>query len=141
MLEGMGLRLSSSLVLAVLAAAGGCGGHGGNDVVPAGDPAAGKGLFTSTRLKCGACHTFAAAGTHGSDDQPPNGPRLDRLPALAERAGRGPLGEFVRESIRNPTAYTEPGFPWGLMHRPRASDAEIEDLVAFLVANAGGPGD
>jgi mono/diheme cytochrome c family protein len=151
----MVVRLGPSLVLAILILAGGCGGGsngpatGGSGSAPAGnsaatlagDPAAGKRLFTSERLKCGACHTFTDADTHGSDDDPPNGPHLDRLPAFAEQADRGSLVEFVRESIRNPTAYTQPGFPRGLMHRPQASDEEIEDLVAFLVANVGEPAD
>jgi mono/diheme cytochrome c family protein len=149
----MVVRAGPSLVLAALILAGCGGGNGpatggsgsasvsGGTTVLAGDAAAGKRLFTSDRLKCGACHTFAAAGTHGSDDDPPNGPHLDRLPAFAKQADRGSLVEFVRESIRNPTAYTQPGFPRGLMHRPQASDEEIEDLVAFLVGNLGGPVD
>jgi mono/diheme cytochrome c family protein len=68
-----------------------------------GNAAAGKQVFTSSG--CGGCHTFKPAGTTGT-----TGPDLDELPDLAEKAGQ-PLDEFVRESIVNPNAYVEQGFP------------------------------
>jgi hypothetical protein len=38
------------------------------------------------------------------------GPDLDKLPELARKAGK-PLDEFVRQSIVDPSAYIEPGYP------------------------------
>lgn len=131
--------------LAVLAVAVSCGGNRDSAEPVAettseetaetarGDPTAGRGLFTSSNLKCGACHTLTDAGTDGTDDGPPAGPRLDDLPSLAAQANRGSLEEFIRESIAMPGAYTEPGFEEGLMRRPAVTNAEIEDLVAYLL--------
>jgi mono/diheme cytochrome c family protein len=57
-------------------ATGGCGGSGSSGgggnvhVLPPGNPAAGKGVFRSAG--CDGCHTFAAAGAHGTF-----GPNLD----------------------------------------------------------------
>ncbi len=90
-----------------------------------GDPAAGKQLYAANA--CGSCHTFKPANSTGT-----TGPGLDELPDLAERAGKD-LDEFTRESIENPNAYVEEGFPEGVMPAyDQLSDTELTDLVAFL---------
>ncbi len=38
------------------------------------------------------------------------GPDLDKLPAEAQKAGQ-PVEDFIRESIVDPNAYIEPGYP------------------------------
>jgi mono/diheme cytochrome c family protein len=99
----------------------------GTTPVPAaqGDPAAGKHIFSANG--CGSCHTFKPAGSSGT-----TGPDLDKLPAFAQKAGK-PLAEFVRESIENPSAYVEEGYPDGVMPKyDQLSDKELADLVAFL---------
>lgn len=93
-----------------------------------GNPAKGKLVFT--RSGCGGCHTFKPAGTTGT-----TGPDLDELPALAEKAGQ-PLDEFVRESIVNPDAYVEEGFPKGVMPAWSGNEQDLADLVAFLTQQA-----
>jgi mono/diheme cytochrome c family protein len=91
-----------------------------------GDPAAGKQVFASNG--CGSCHTFEPAGSTGT-----TGPDLDELPDLAEKANQ-PLEEFTRESIENPNAYVEEGFPEGVMPAyDQLSEEELNDLVAFLI--------
>ena len=58
---------------------------------------------------CASCHTLKAANATGTV-----GPDLDKLPAYAKQAGK-PLEDFVRESIADPNAYVQPGFPKNLM--------------------------
>ncbi len=89
-----------------------------------GDPAAGEQVFTQNG--CGSCHKFGPAGSSGT-----TGPDLDQLPMLAENAGED-LAEFTRESIENPDAYVEEGYPEGLMPTADLEDQELADLVAFL---------
>jgi mono/diheme cytochrome c family protein len=90
-----------------------------------GDPEAGRQVYTAN--DCGSCHTFEPAGSTGT-----TGPNLDELPDLAENAGKD-LEEFTRESIENPNAYVEEGFPEGIMPAyDQLSDKELTDLVAFL---------
>jgi len=78
---------------------------------------------------CGACHTFAAAGTGGV-----TGPDLDEvLPGESEAA--------VREMIVNPNAEIAKGFPPNVMPQnfeQLLSPKELEDLVKYLLENAGG---
>lgn len=92
---------------------------------------AGKAVFA--RNGCAACHTLSAAAASGTV-----GPDLDKLPALAEQAGR-PLEEFVKEALVDPNAYVEPGFPKGVM--PPFSTlppSELDALVRFLVDSSTG---
>lgn len=88
---------------------------------------AGKAAFTEQA--CGSCHTFTPAGTESDV-----GPNLDRLPALAERAGK-PLEEFVRESILQPDDYLEPGYPANVMPKTydQLADDQLDALVQYLV--------
>jgi cytochrome c oxidase subunit II len=90
----------------------------------AGDPVAGKALFTSKG--CVACHTFAPAGSHGTI-----GPNLGTLKASAAKTGQS-LDDYIATSITDPNAYITPGFHAGLMPKLPLSSAEVADLVAFL---------
>jgi len=94
----------------------------------AGDPAAGRELFSSTG--CGSCHVLAAAGSSGAV-----GPNLDeRLEADAENADEE-LADFARDSIEDPGEYVAEGYPAGTMpeYDEQLSDDELDDLVAFIV--------
>jgi cytochrome c551/c552 len=91
---------------------------------PAGDPAAGKALFSSSG--CTACHTFKPAGATGKV-----GPDLDTLKASAAKAGQ-PLDKFITTSIEDPNAYIAPGFHPGVMPKFPLSSTQVADLVAFL---------
>jgi mono/diheme cytochrome c family protein len=91
---------------------------------PQGDAAAGKQVFDSKG--CGGCHTFQPANSSGQ-----TGPDLDNLTAAAEKAGQ-PIEEFTRESITQPDAYVEQGFPEGVMPAWSGTEKELSDLVAFL---------
>jgi cytochrome c oxidase subunit 2 len=95
----------------------------------AGPPSvSGKAVFAANG--CSSCHTFTPAGATAKI-----GPDLDKLPAEAKRAGQ-PLETFIRESIVNPSAYVEPGFPNGVMPSSFASlpKAQLDALVAYLAA-------
>jgi cytochrome c2 len=95
-----------------------------------GDAAAGKTLFTAQG--CGACHTYAPAGSNGKV-----GPDLDHLAADATKANQGPLAEYIATSIKNPGAYVVPGYPNGVMPTfGSLSDKQIADLVAFLTTKS-----
>jgi cytochrome c oxidase subunit II len=93
--------------------------------LPKGDPAAGKAVFASQG--CGGCHTYKPAGSTGT-----TGPDLDKLAQYAQTAGK-PEDEFVHESIVDPGAYTEKGYPSGVMPSyDSLSQKQLADLVAFL---------
>lgn len=102
------------------------GGQTQTETQPAaeGDPAAGQQVYAANG--CGSCHKFMPAGSSGT-----TGPNLDELPMLAENAGED-LQEFTRESIENPDAYVEEGYPEGLMPTADLDEKELNDLVAFL---------
>jgi mono/diheme cytochrome c family protein len=91
---------------------------------PQGDATAGKAVFDSKG--CGGCHTFQPANSSGQ-----TGPDLDNLSAAAEKAGQ-PVEEFTRESITQPDAYVEQGFPEGVMPAWSGTDEELNNLIAFL---------
>jgi cytochrome c2 len=96
-----------------------------------GDVAAGKKAFADNG--CAACHTLEAAGASGKV-----GPDLDKLKEYATQAKK-PLNDFIRESIVDPNAYIQPGYPKGVMpdfaHLPKST---LDPLVAFLAASAKG---
>jgi cytochrome c oxidase subunit 2 len=92
---------------------------------------AGKAVFANNG--CGACHTLTAAGTKGSI-----GPNLDKLPAYAAQA-KQPLEPFVRQSIVNPNAYIQPGFPKNVMPQTFGSSlskAQLDALVQYLISSS-----
>jgi cytochrome c oxidase subunit 2 len=136
-------RLAPFLALAFVLA--GCGGTEtvsptaetvvGTVAAPAqtakGDPKAGEALFKSQG--CGGCHTFKAAGTNGTV-----GPDLDKLATFAKTANQGSLADFTQESIANPSAYIEPGYPNAMPNFGSSLSAkQIADLVAYLTQNQG----
>jgi cytochrome c oxidase subunit 2 len=92
----------------------------------AGGAPSGKALFASNG--CDGCHTFKPAGAKGTV-----GPDLDKLPDFARQAGQ-PLEQFIRESIVNPDAYVQPGYPKGVMPGTFASlpAAQLDALVKYL---------
>jgi cytochrome c oxidase subunit II len=97
----------------------------------AGGAAAGKTVFESNG--CTSCHTLAAAGATGKV-----GPDLDKLPAYAQQAGQ-PLESFVRQSIVDPNAYVQPGFPKNVMpptFGSSLSKSQLDALVQFLVSSS-----
>jgi mono/diheme cytochrome c family protein len=96
-----------------------------------GDAKAGATLFTAQG--CGGCHTFKPAGTNGTV-----GPDLDKLAQYAKTANQGSLDEFTHESIANPSAYIEKGYPNAMPNFGQTLSAkQIADLVAYLTQNQG----
>jgi cytochrome c oxidase subunit 2 len=88
--------------------------------------AAGAAVFKNN--SCGACHTFAPAGAKGTV-----GPDLDDLAKEAQEAEKT-LEEFVRESIVDPNAYVQSGYPKNVM--PPFSQLpknELDALVQYLI--------
>ncbi|MGZ4256735.1 MAG: cytochrome c oxidase subunit II [Gaiellaceae bacterium] len=88
------------------------------------------GLAVFKAQSCGSCHTFAPAGATAKI-----GPDLDKLPAEAQRAGT-PLEQFIHESIVNPNAYVEPGYPKSVMPSIFAQlpKDQLDALVKYLAA-------
>jgi cytochrome c oxidase subunit II len=84
---------------------------------------------------CGGCHEFGPAGSSGT-----TGPSLDDLAAIAEENGMQPE-DFVEESIVDPDAIVEKGYPEGTMP-PNYGDTltpeEIDALIAYLLGSGGG---
>jgi mono/diheme cytochrome c family protein len=78
---------------------------------------------------CGNCHTFAAAESGGV-----TGPNLDEeLPGESVAA--------VKEMITDPNAEIVQGYPANVMpqnYEQELSPKELEDLVEYLLENAGG---
>jgi mono/diheme cytochrome c family protein len=105
----------------------------GGATKPAESPAAaGKAIFTGD-AGCGACHKLSDAGTSGTV-----GPDLDQIVANAEKnkkAGQS-VEDYIKESIVNPEAFVEKGFPAGTMpgdFGQRLSAEEIDALVKYLL--------
>ena len=96
-----------------------------------GDAKAGAALFKAQG--CGGCHTFKPAGTAGTV-----GPDLDKLAQYAKTANQGSLADFTHESIANPSAYIEKGYPNAMPNFGQTlSDQQIADLVAYVTQNRG----
>ncbi len=90
---------------------------------------AGKGLFAANG--CNACHTYKPAGSKATI-----GPDLDKLEQYAKRANQ-PLDQFTHESIVNPNAYVEKGYPKGVMPNfGSLSKDKVDALVEFLTKPA-----
>jgi cytochrome c oxidase subunit 2 len=106
----------------------------GRQTEPGGGGDAGAAVFTQNG--CGSCHTLKAANATGT-----TGPSLDELSKEAQKAGK-PLEQFIRESIVNPDAYVQPGFPKGVMPKTFASlpAEQLDALVQYLVKSTQGGG-
>jgi cytochrome c oxidase subunit 2 len=101
-------------------AAGGAAPSGG---APAGgaNVAAGKQVFAANG--CSACHTLADAGASGTI-----GPDLDKFLTTRNAA-------FIKQSIEDPGAYVEKGFPNGVMpqtYKQQIKPADLDALVQYL---------
>jgi cytochrome c oxidase subunit 2 len=98
---------------------------------PPSSSAAGLSAFNSK--SCSSCHTLSAAGAKGNV-----GPDLDKLVSYAKQA-KQPLPAFVRQSIVDPEAYVQPGYPKGVMPTSfgqQLTKTQLDALVAFLVQSA-----
>jgi cytochrome c oxidase subunit II len=115
------------------AAGGGAGGGGGTATGTGSSTAAALGATVFKNNGCNSCHTFKPARANGKV-----GPDLDQLPAAAKRAGK-PLDAFTRESIVNPSAYVEKGYPDNVMPHTYSSlpKPQLDALVQYLTANKG----
>jgi cytochrome c oxidase subunit 2 len=92
-----------------------------------------SGLSVFNANACSTCHTLSAAQASGKI-----GPDLDKLVAYAQQAHQ-PLAAFVHESIVNPGAYVQPGYPNGVMPSTfgqSLSQAQLNALVTFLVQSS-----
>jgi len=91
--------------------------------------AGGPGAQVFANNGCGGCHTFAAAESGGV-----TGPNLDEvLP--------GETQAHVEEMVKDPNAEIAKGYPPNVMpqnYEQILSAKEIEDLVKYLLENAGG---
>jgi mono/diheme cytochrome c family protein len=91
--------------------------------------APGKSVFLTQQ--CGSCHIFTPAGPAANGSI---GPDLDKLPEYADGA-KQPLAAFTRQSIVNPDAYIEKGYPKGVMPKSYGDlpPDDLQALVDFLV--------
>jgi cytochrome c oxidase subunit II len=93
--------------------------------------AAGLSVFNANG--CSSCHTLSAAGATGKV-----GPDLDNLVSYAKTANQ-PLEAFIHESIVNPNAYIQPGYPKSVMPETfgqSLTKSQLDALVAFLAQSA-----
>lgn len=91
------------------------------------------GLSAFNANSCASCHTLSAAGAKGTI-----GPDLDKLVSYAQQA-KQPLAAFVHQSIVDPGAYVQPGYPNGLMPSNFGQvlgKTQLDALVTFLVQSA-----
>src|SRR3954454_23825576 len=98
---------------------------------PASTSAAGLSVFNANG--CSSCHTLSAAHATGKV-----GPDLDKLASYAQQA-KQPLAAFVHQSIVDPNAYVESGYPKGVMPETfgqSLSKTQLDALVTFLVQSA-----
>lgn len=93
--------------------------------------AAGLSVFNANG--CSSCHTLSAANATGKV-----GPDLDKLVSYAQQAHQ-PLEAFIHESIVNPNAYIQPGYPKSVMPETfgqSLTKSQLDALVTFLVQSA-----
>jgi cbb3-type cytochrome c oxidase subunit III len=112
----------------------GCGAGG---LVTKGDKDTGKKLFVA---KCGACHTLAAAATQGTI-----GPNLDDAFAEARANGykESAIADIVAGQIRDPGQYATGSSQARVQANMPAhlvSGTDLDDVAAFVAANAGSQG-
>jgi cytochrome c oxidase subunit 2 len=91
------------------------------------------GLMVFNQNGCAACHTLSAANATGKV-----GPDLDNLVSYA-RTAKQPLESFVHQSIVDPEAYIQPGYPKGVMppnFGQVLTKEQLDHLVTFLVQSA-----
>jgi cytochrome c oxidase subunit 2 len=91
------------------------------------------GLTVFNANGCSSCHTLSAANATGQV-----GPDLDKLVAYAQQA-KQPLEAFVRQSIVDPNAYIQAGYPKDTMPSnfgQTLTPTQLDALVAFLVQSA-----
>jgi cytochrome c oxidase subunit 2 len=95
--------------------------------------AQGKQLFAANG--CGGCHTLSDASANGTV-----GPNLNNVDADAAKYGKQ-LGEspqaYIQQSIKDPGAFTVPGFPKGVMPSTfgqQLSPQQIAALVKYLMS-------
>jgi cytochrome c oxidase subunit II len=92
-----------------------------------------SGLSVFNANGCSSCHTLSAANATGKV-----GPDLDKLASYAQQAHQQ-LAAFVHQSIVDPNAYVQPGFPKGVMPQTFGHDlskTQLDALVTFLVQSA-----
>src|SRR5215472_10936397 len=95
-------------------------------------PAA-AGLTVFNQNGCSSCHTLSAANATGTV-----GPDLDKLVSYARQAHQ-PLDAFVHQSIVDPNAYIQPGYPKDVMPQnfgQLLTKEQLDSLVTFLVQSA-----
>jgi cytochrome c oxidase subunit II len=98
---------------------------------PTSPSAAGLSVFNSNG--CSSCHTLTAAKATGTI-----GPDLDKLVAYAQQA-KQPLEAFIHQSIVDPNAYIQPGYPKSVMpgnFGQLLTKTQLDALVAFLAQSA-----
>jgi cytochrome c oxidase subunit 2 len=89
---------------------------------------AGAALFKAQG--CNSCHTFKPAGSTATV-----GPDLDKLADYARTAGK-PEDEFIRESIVDPGAYVEKGYPPNVMPSfSSLTSQQVNALVQYLAGS------
>ena len=79
---------------------------------------------------CGSCHTLKAAGATGKV-----GPDLDKLPQYAQTAGK-PLDAFISQSVTDPNAYVQKGYPQNVMPTFNLPKQQLDALVQYLVQSS-----
>lgn len=92
-----------------------------------------SGLAVFKANNCASCHTLSAAGATAKV-----GPDLDRLASYAQQA-HAQLASFVHESIVDPNAYIQPGYPKSLMPQTFGTSLtkpQLDALVQFLVQSS-----
>src|SRR6185312_2574840 len=96
-------------------------------------PSSAAGLSVFNANGCSSCHTLSSESATGTI-----GPDLDKLVAYAQHA-KQPLNAFVNQSIVDPNAYVEAGYPKGVMPETfgqSLSKTQLDALVTFLVQSA-----
>jgi cytochrome c oxidase subunit 2 len=98
-----------------------------------GGTGSGSPAMATFQTNCGSCHTFKPAGTTGKI-----GPDLDNVAADAQKANRGPLAQYIHESIVDPGAYLVPGYSDLMPHvfGTQLSAKQIQQLVQYLSQGA-----
>jgi cytochrome c551/c552 len=130
------MRVLAFLLMTLTLALTACGGGGGG-AAPSGGGATGnadRGKTLFSDKQCITCHKVASIPASSAATI---GPPQDGIGTAAGTRKSGMTAEaYIRESIKEPNAFITPGFPGppsAMILPVPVSDAEINDLVAFLM--------
>jgi len=119
----------------LLCALGGCSRVGAGEMSEAEARMEARGIEVYQEQHCGICHTLKRAGTAGRFGPPHDSVGARAAARIHDPSYRGKAttaADYIRESIRDPTAYRVPGYEHTHFNMPAFTNISDEDLDALV---------